>query len=92
MPALSALLAVLVTLLYCVVAFLLGVFTPDSQAVAQVPLWVRVIAFAWFTFAYMFFCSFYIYFVVDDVAAKLRLRLGGRGPSPTPPATASSSF
>jgi class 3 adenylate cyclase len=75
LPAWSATSAAVVTLLYCVVAFLLGVFTPDSRALDALPLATRVLAFAWFAFAYMVFYAFYIYFLIGDVAATLRWKL-----------------
>jgi len=75
LPAWSAISAAAVTLLYCGVAFLLGVFTPDSQALDALPLATRILAFAWFTFAYMVFYAFYTYFLIGDVASTLRRKL-----------------
>jgi class 3 adenylate cyclase len=79
LPAWSAVSAALVTLLYCGVAFQIGVFTPDSQAIAAVPLVTRVLAFAWFAFAYTVFYAFYTYFLISDVAATLRRKPDSEG-------------
>ena len=79
LPACSAISAALVTFVYCGVAFQLGVFTPDSQALASVPLVTRALAFAWFAFAYMVFYAFYTYFLISDVAATLRRNLDPTG-------------
>lgn len=79
LPRLSATAAAGVTLVYCGVAFLLGVFMPDAEALEAVPPATRALAFAWFAVAYMIYYSFYIYFLIGDLTATLRRRLDPQG-------------
>ena len=60
---------------YCGVVFLTGTFTPEPALLDRVPEWKRILAFIWFSFVYASYYSFYIFFLVDNVAMSQRALL-----------------
>lgn len=57
---------------YCGILFLSGTFTPEPTILERIPEWNRVLAFIWFSFVYAAYYSFYIYFLIDNVAMNQR--------------------
>ena len=57
---------------YCAIVFLTGTFTPEPALLERVPEWKRIFAFIWFSFVYASYYSFYIFFLVDNLAMHQR--------------------
>lgn len=75
LPAASAVEAVILTLLYCFVAFYLGVFFPDAARLDALPEAMKRAASLWFATMYAALYGFYTYYAVADRSAELRARL-----------------
>lgn len=75
LPRLSLVWVFTLSVLYCSLSFGGGNFTPDPDLVDRIPFAKRVWALAWFTLLFATYYGFYIYFVVNDVADKLRSAL-----------------
>ncbi len=72
LPLRSAAWIALLTFGYCGVLFLSGTFTPETAALQRVAEWNRAFALFWFSFVYAVYYSFYIYFLIDNVAMNQR--------------------
>ena len=72
LPVLSSFWAAAVTLIYCAVAFSLGVFMPQNSRPETLPGELVLLAMSWFGFVYAVYYSFYIYFLISDYAASLK--------------------
>ena len=82
---LSAAWAIVVTLIYCVVAFSLGIFWPEGTSYDALPSHVRAAAPAWFAFVYSAYYAFYVYFLNSGtvILKTIQPRRGSvRTPSP----------
>lgn len=75
LPAASAAEAVILTLLYCFVAFYLGVFFPDVARLEALPEASKRAASLWFATMYAALYGFYAYYAAADRCAELRARL-----------------
>ena len=72
LPLRSAIWIAVLSIGYCGVIFLTGTFTPEPALLDRVPEWKRVFALIWFSFVYASYYSFYIFFLVDNVAMNQR--------------------
>ena len=79
LPGLASAWAVLCTILYCGLAFALGIFMPDDMDTDMLSPEVLIFGLIWFVFAYAVYYGFYIYFLVDDVSLDLKREMALRG-------------
>ncbi len=79
LPGLASAWAVLCTILYCGLAFALGIFMPDDMDKDSLSSEVLIFGLMWFVFAYAVYYGFYIYFLVDDVSLDLKREMALKG-------------
>ena len=72
LPWLSAVSAFGLVLCYCLCAFALGVFTPADANLDAISTLSISVAIFWYAAAYAIFYSYFIYFVVNDLALTMR--------------------
>ncbi|MCG8508660.1 MAG: HAMP domain-containing protein, partial [Rhodospirillales bacterium] len=75
LPWLASGWAVLCTIVYCMAAFSLGVFMPNTIDLRPVPDGTLMAGLLWFGFVYALYYGFYIFFLVSDFAHGLKLKL-----------------
>ncbi|MDJ0958046.1 MAG: adenylate/guanylate cyclase domain-containing protein [Arenicellales bacterium] len=75
LPLRSAIWVAVLSAGYCGIVFLTNTFTPEPALLDRVPEWKRIFAFIWFSFVYASYYSFYIFFLVDNLAMHQRAAL-----------------
>lgn len=63
-----------ISMIYCIAAFYMGVFSPQGSDMESIDLRIRVVALVWYPFVYAANYAFCAYFLVDDLVARFRAR------------------